>query len=60
MYKGQFSQDIYQLQISEWSDILFIIKEAQPTNPVGRAYGRQPKTVAKRYIIAPKVSTFAL
>ena len=33
---------------------------AQPTNPVGRAYGRQPKTVAKRYIIAPKVSTFAL
>ena len=33
---------------------------AQPTNPVGRVYGRQPKTVAKRYIIAPKVSTFAL
>ena len=27
MYKGQFSQDIYQLQISEWSDILFIIKD---------------------------------
>lgn len=35
-------------------------KKAQPTNPVGRAYGRQPKTVAKRYIIDPKVSTFAL
>ena len=35
-------------------------KVAQPTNPVGRVYGRQPKTVAKRYIIAPKVSTFAL
>ena len=34
--------------------------KAQPTNPVGRVYGRQPKTVAKRYIISPKVSTFAL
>ena len=39
---------------------LYGLFTAQPTNPVGRVYGRQPKTVAKRYIIAPKVSTFAL
>ena len=43
---------------SGYSDYRMV--SAQPTNPVGRAYGRQPKTVAKRYIIAPKVSTFAL
>lgn len=27
LYKGRFSNEIYQLQISEWNDILFIIKD---------------------------------